>query len=275
MLKNIILSVISLAIIVGIVYLSDVMHGVAASTDEDSSGVVTEDVGIDRYVENDAFGIGEILDFDIGYGFINAGSATLEVSDLIEYNERPCYLVTSQANSNKFFSSFYRVEDKVESIIDATGLFSWHFEKKLREGGYQNDKAYSFDQLNHKAFYEGDTIDVAHFVQDALSILYFARTQDLEVGKSIFIDNFTDGKMYPLEVRVIKRETVSVEAGKFDCLVIEPLLLSSGIFKHEGRLKVWLTDDRIKLPVLMKSKVLVGSITAELTDYKLGELIDL
>jgi hypothetical protein len=275
MLKNIILTVISLGILVGIVYLSDIMHGVAASTEDDSSGVVTEDVGIDRYVENDAFGIGEKLDFDIGYGFINAGSATLEVSDLIEYNERPCYLVTSQANSNKFFSSFYRVEDKVESIIDATGLFSWHFEKKLREGGYQADKAYSFDQLNHKVFYEGDTIDVAHFVQDALSILYFARTQDLEVGKSIFIDNFTDGKMYPLEVRVLKRETVSVEAGKFDCLVIEPLLLSSGIFKHEGRLKVWLTDDRIKLPVLMKSKVLVGSITAELTDYKLGELIDL
>jgi hypothetical protein len=275
MLKNIILTVISLGIFVGIVYLSDIMHGVAASTEDDSSGVVTEDVGIDRYVENDAFGIGEKLDFDIGYGFINAGSATLEVSDLIEYNERPCYLVTSQANSNKFFSSFYRVEDKVESIIDATGLFSWHFEKKLREGGYQADKAYSFDQLNHKVFYEGDTIDVAHFVQDALSILYFARTQDLEVGKSIFIDNFTDGKMYPLEVRVLKRETVSVEAGKFDCLVIEPLLLSSGIFKHEGRLKVWLTDDRIKLPVLMKSKVLVGSITAELTDYKLGELIDL
>jgi len=275
MLKNIILSVVSLAVIFGIIYLSDVMHSKAAATDDDSTDVTYEDSGINRFVDNYAFGVGEKLSFDVGYGFINAGYATLEVVDLIEYKNRPCYLVMSKANSNKFFSSFYRVEDKVESIVDATGIFSWRFEKQLREGGYKADKAYSFDQENHRVFYENDTIDVAQYVQDALSILYYARTQKLEVGKSIYIDNFTDGKQYPLEVRVLKKETVSVEAGKFDCLVVEPLLLSSGIFKHEGRLKVWLTDDRIKLPVLMKSKVIVGSITAELTDYELGELIDL
>ncbi len=274
MLKNIMLSIISMGLLIGIVYLSDVMHGWAASADDDSSRIIIEDTGIDRYVENLAFGIGEKLSFDIGYGFINAGYATLEVADLIEYNERPCYLVLSTASSNKFFSSFYRVEDKVESIIDATGIFSWHFEKQLREGKYRANKSYTFDQLNHKVFYEGDTIDVADYVHDVLSVLYYARTQKLEVGKSIYIDNFTDGKHYSLEVRVLKRESVRVEAGKFDCLVVEPLMLSSGIFKHEGRLKVWLTDDRIKLPVLMKSKVLVGSITAELTDYELGEIID-
>ncbi len=274
MFKNIFLSIISIAIIVGIIYLSDVMYGWAAPADDGSNGSVFEDAGIDRYVENDAFGVGEKLDFDIGYGFINAGYATLEVADLIEYNDRPCYLVTSRANSNKFFSSFYPVEDRVESIIDAVGIFTWHFEKRLREGKYHADKSYTFDQINHEVFYEGDTIGVAHYIHDALSVLYYARTQKLEVGKSIFIDNFTDGKHYPLEVRVLKRESVSVKAGKFDCLVVEPLLLSSGIFKHEGRLKVWLTDDRIKMPVLMKSKVLVGSITAELTDYRLGEIID-
>ena len=47
---------------------------------------------------------------------------------------------------------------------------------------------------------------------------------------------------------------------------------SAGIFKHEGRLTVWLTDDRVRLPVMMKSKVVVGSITAELTEYRLGSL---
>ena len=47
---------------------------------------------------------------------------------------------------------------------------------------------------------------------------------------------------------------------------------SVGVFQHEGKLKVWLTNDRLRLPVLMKSKVLVGSIAAELTSYKLGEI---
>jgi hypothetical protein len=73
-------------------------------------------------------------------------------------------------------------------------------------------------------------------------------------------------------VRILKRETITVKAGTFDCIVAEPLLKTVGVFKHTGKLKVWLTDDRLKMPVLMKSKVLVGSITAELTDYQLGDI---
>jgi len=233
-----------------------------------------EEAEFGRFIDNIAFGVGEKLEFDIGYGFINAGYATMRVDDLIEYEGRPCYRILSTANSNKFFSSFYRVEDVVESIIDAEGIFSWRFEKNLREGGYRSNRSYEFDQANQRVFYGDDTLDVAPYVQDALSILYYARTQELKVGESIFIDNFTDGKNYPLQVMVHRRETIKVKAGRFDCLVVEPLMLSSGIFKHEGKLTVWLTDDRLKMPVLMKSKVLVGSISAELTSFELGEVIE-
>ncbi len=61
----------------------------------------------DRYIENVAFGVGERLSFDINYGFINAGTATMEVVRLIEYGGRPCYQVVTRANSNSFFSTFY------------------------------------------------------------------------------------------------------------------------------------------------------------------------
>jgi hypothetical protein len=227
---------------------------------------------IDRRIENNAFGIGEFLQFDIGYGFINAGTATMEVREVIDYNGRPAYQIVSTARSNKFFSSFYPVRDRVESIMDAIGLFSWKFDKQLREGKYRSHRKYAFDQINHKVVYKGDTINVAPYVQDALSVLYFVRTQKLEVGKSLYVDNFTDGKNYPLEVKVHGREKVETKAGHFECLVLEPLLRSSGIFKHEGKLTVYVTDDRLRLPVLMKSKVVVGSITAELTEYRLGRL---
>ena len=196
----------------------------------------------------------------------------MEVTRLIEYENRPCYQIVTRANSNSFFSSFYKVDDRVESIIDALGIFSWRFEKKLREGNYQAHRVYTFDQRNNIAYYKDDTITVPAFVQDALSVLYYVRTQDLEVGKSVFVDNFTDGKLYPLEVKVLEKETITVEAGSFDCIVVEPLMQSVGVFKHEGKLKVWLTDDRLKMPVLMKSKVLVGSVSAELTDYQLGDI---
>ena len=260
-----------IAFVAGI-YLLDSIIG-PAEAQADSSLTVPSENG-ERYVENIAFGLGEKLHFDIGYGFINAGYATLSVDELVEYNGRPCYQIISTANSNKFFSSFYRVEDRVESIVDAIGIYSWHFEKHVSEGKYRADRIYSFDQNNNRVFYGKDTLDVAPFVQDALSVLFYVRTQELKVGQSIFVDNFTGGKNYPLEVKVHRRETVKVKAGKFDCIVVEPLLLTSGIFQHEGKLTVWLTDDRLKMPVLMKSKVLVGSISAELTDYELGEIVD-
>lgn len=227
---------------------------------------------LDRIVENLAFGVGEKFNFEVKYGFISAGSASMEVLRLIEYQGRPCYQVGTVARSNSFFSSFYHVEDRVESIIDAAGLFAWRFEKHLREGSYSADRQHDFDQISHRVVYKDDTIEIAPYVQDALSTLYYVRTQPLEVGKSFFLDNFIDGKKYHLEVQVLKREAVTVEAGTFDCIVVEPITQSVGLFKHEGQLKVWLTDDRLRMPVLMKSKVIVGSIAVELIDYQLGTL---
>ncbi len=253
-------------------YFLDNQFGIAAA--QADINIEENSSSFDRYIENLAFGPGEKFYFDIGYGFINAGQATLEVANLIEYAERPCYQIVSIANSNKFFSSFFKVEDRVESIVDGLGIFSWHFEKHVKEGGYRADRLYEFDQQNNLVYYGEDTIEVAPYVQDALSVLYYIRTQELKVGETYFIENFTDGKKYPLKVMVHRRETIKVKAGKFDCIVVEPLFLTSGVFKHEGKLTVWLTDDRLKMPVLMKSKVLVGSISAELTDYELGEIIE-
>jgi len=254
-----------------LLYFMLVEVGIAQSP-EDSMAVTEGINSFDRYVENVAFGAKEKFTYDINYGFINAGEATMEVVRLIEFENRPCHQIVTRAKSNKFFSTFYKVDDRVESIIDAVGLFSWRFEKNLREGGYRDDRVCLFDQRNHVVLYQEDTISVPPYVQDALSVMYYIRTQTLEPGQILFVDNFTDGKLYPLEVRVLERERVEVKAGSFDCVVVEPLLKSVGVFKHEGKLRVWLTDDRLKMPVLMKSKILVGSITAELTDFRLGDI---
>ena len=232
----------------------------------------TPSEAVQRTVDNVAFGVGETLNFDINYGFINAGTATMKVQQLIEYNQRPCYQIVTTASSNSFFSTFYRVEDRVESIFDAMALIPWRFEKRLREGNYRAERVCVFDQGAGVVQYQGDTIVVPAAVQDALSALYYVRTQELKVGGSVWVANFTDGKSYSLEVKVLGRETVKVDAGQFDCLVVEPMTSSVGVFKNEGRLRVWLTDDRVKLPVLMKSKILIGSISAELTSYKLGDI---
>lgn len=226
----------------------------------------------EREVLNLSFGVGERLKFKVRWGPIKAGNATMEIPEIIEYNGRKCFRIVSIAESSKFFSAFFKVRDRVESITDVEGLYSLHFEKHIREGKFQSDKSVDFDQQNHLALTDKDTIPVPPFVQDVLSALYYVRTQPLEIGKSIFVDNHTDKKNYPLEVKVLKKERVEVDAGTFDCVVVQPILQSAGVFEQKGTLTVWLTDDQKKMPVLLKSKVVIGSITTELTDYCLGRI---
>ncbi|MDZ7261738.1 MAG: DUF3108 domain-containing protein [candidate division KSB1 bacterium] len=222
-----------------------------------------------RYIENGAFRVGEKLQFVIRYGPIVAGNAIMSIPEITTVGDAQCYHLVSEARSNDFFSTFFKVQDKVESFMDVQGLFSWRFEKHLREGRFKADKYVVYDQINRLAMTPKDTMQVPPFVQDILSSFYFVRTQKLEVGKPLYIDNHSDGKIYPLEVKIHRKEKVKVRAGTFDCLVVEPVLRGEGLFQQKGRLTIWLTDDHKKMPVLMKSKVvIIGSIVAELEEYE-------
>jgi hypothetical protein len=180
-------------------------------------------------------------------------------------------LLVSTARSSRFFSTFFMVEDRVESVWSTRSRLPIRFEKTVHEGNYRKHESVRFDQEAGRAVYAGgDTVDMVPGSQDVLSAFYYVRTLDLDLGSTVAIPNHADKKNYPLDVRVLGRETIDVEAGRFRCIVVEPLLKTAGLFKQEGRLTIWLTDDARRLPVLMKSKVAVGSITAELESYRAG-----
>lgn len=217
------------------------------------------------------YGPGERLVFSIDYGPVNAGEGTLEVRSVIDSGGHNCYLVESRASSNRFFSTFYMVRDKVVSHIDTRQLFSRYFSKRLREGDYRQTLEIRFDQLAGKAHYaDGRTFDTLPGIHDVLSAFYYARTLALEPGSTYQVTTHSSRKNYPLEVIVHGRERVRVPAGEFDCLVIEPVILGDGLFQHEGKLTIWLTDDERRMPVLMKTKVKVGSIDASLKEFTAG-----
>ncbi|HEU5310298.1 MAG TPA: DUF3108 domain-containing protein, partial [Candidatus Eisenbacteria bacterium] len=163
------------------------------------------------------------------------------------------------------------VRDRAESFIDAESLYTRRFVKRLREGGYEKDIDVRFDQETRKARYsDGETFDVAAGVHDVLSAFYYVRTVPLPTGSSITIPTHDNKKSYEMLVKVHKRERVEVPAGKFDCVVVEPILKSEGVFKSKGSIHVWLTDDARRIPVLVKSKIPIGSISVSLTDMRLA-----
>jgi hypothetical protein len=229
-------------------------------------------------VENGAFAIGEKLTFDISYGFIHAGTATMEVKRETTFNDRNCYHIQTTAKSASGFNFIYKVEDVVDSYMDKEGLFSWKFAKRLREGGYKADLQATYfpeDSLACVSFtrYKGRmkvhtqqnyNVKTPPFTLDILASLYYTRTRKLEVGKSLFITNHDNKKIYELEVKVYQKETIETDAGKFECLLVEPVLKGEGLFKQKGKMQIWLTNDQYKIPVLMTTEIAVGHITTEL-----------
>ncbi len=218
------------------------------------------------------YGPGERMVFEIAYGPISAGEGTLETIGVTEHNGRRCYHIQSTANSNRFFSSVYKVRDKIISYIDVETLHSLYFYKRLREGDYKKTVEIEFDHEAELArYHDGRTFPIAHGVQDVLSAFYYVRNLDLEVGADFAVPAHSSRRTYDLRVIVHGRERVDVQAGSFDCFVVEPVIEGEGLFKHEGRITLYITDDEHRLPVLIKTKVPVGSIDVELKEYRLGE----
>lgn len=220
------------------------------------------------FPERVPFGEGERLVFAIQYGLIYAGDATLEIRNIAVLDSMPSYHIISTARTNKAFDIVFKVRDRVESFMDYENLFSLRFEKHLREGKFKRDEEVWFDQRAHTAHYEDKTVPIPPNTQDFLSALYYFRTLSVEVGEAVAMANHTGGKNYPIYVKVLGRERVTVPAGTFDCLVVEPVLQTSSIFEHKGKLTIWLTDDSLRMPVLMRSKVVIGAFEAVLKEYE-------
>jgi len=217
------------------------------------------------------FGPGEDLRFAVKFGPVRAGSARMKVEGTSLRDGVPTVRIVSTAESSRFFSTFFEVRDRVESTWSLTDGLPRRFERNVHEGSYRKQESVIFDRSANVARYaDGRTVEIPPRAYDVLSAFYYVRGLDLSPGTVVRFPNHNGGKNYDLAVRVLRREKIEVDAGKFSCLVIEPDLTGAGLFKQEGKLTIWITDDARRMPVLMKSKVAVGSIVAELEKYRVG-----
>ena len=245
----------------------------AAGTEEQDRRIISPEERAARIFERtyphvrDAMQVGERLVFSVRYGPIHAGTATIELAGIEVVRGDSCYHLVTTAESNDFFSTFFYVRDRVESFVAKEDLRPRRFAKYLLEGNYTNEQVIDFDPKNDLATYEdGQIIEVLPGTHDILSAFFDVRCRRLEIGDEVFLDCHADRKNYPLKTRVLRRERVEVPAGEFDCLVVEPMLRTPGLFKHEGSLAIWLTDDVHKIPVKMSSSLPIGSIAVVLTE---------
>jgi len=215
-----------------------------------------------------AFPIPERLEFDVSYTGISAGRAVQEVSIVGDEVH-----IVSTARSAAWLKIFFPVDDRIESVLIA-GSPPFNigvprlYRERIREGWTRYQKEAIFDRQKLEVYTKDflkkseTTQKITNQTYDTLSSFFFFRSMPLEVGKSYFIEVFDCKKLWNTEVQVLRREEIETPLGKFKTVLIKPLLKYQGIFARTGDVYIWLSDDERRIPVQMKSKVKVGSITA-------------
>ncbi len=232
------------------------------------------------FVRNDSsaqnYQKGEFLKYRIHYGLLNAGFATLEVKSS-NYDGRKHYHVIGEGSSSGAVRAFYKVDDRYESYIDASTNKPSKFIRKISEGGYTRDQVFTFDhekkivKVNDRKAQKISFHEFEGNVQDLLSAFYYLRnydTDDLKTGDYINVDIVMADETYKFRLKILGRENIKSKFGTIKCLKIRPYVQSGRIFKESESVTMWVTDDANHIPIQIKAELSVGSLKADLHDYK-------
>lgn len=217
------------------------------------------------------FGPGETLTYTVSWLQIEGGEMTLATTREQSPDGVPVHRIRLSATSNEYVSRFYPVDTHYETWVDARDFTPVRFEKHAREGRYSADEVEEFDLVRRIATWRNAT-DVRHVgpvperFQDVISSFYYMRTVPLVPGEETRVDLYSRGKLYRLVVAVLGRERIETELGVFDAVKVQPRMMESGAGsdRNKGKLFLWFSDDARRLPVLARTILPIGSVTARL-----------
>jgi hypothetical protein len=214
------------------------------------------------------FGAGERSTFEVRFGSVKVGSGTLEVVGVESIRGRNAWHTAFNVQGGTFF---YRVNDVYESWIDTRTLNSLLFKRLIEEG--TRERTQNFEINPDDGTYTERTKQKTtqkKTVEDPLdegAFLYFVRTIPLIIGQTYEYNRYFIPDRNPVRLRVLRRERVTVPAGTFNAIVVQPIIKTRGIFSEKGQAEVWLSDDSTRMLLQVKSKLSFGSLNLFLKTY--------
>ena len=193
----------------------------------------------------------------------------MEVQDTAPVEGRPALKLLSTAKSSPTVTKFYPVDNRVESVIDADSLLPYHLMFTRREGKKKNDFDVTFYRAEGTVLSVKDgvseTLPIPAGTHDLISCLYYIRNlPSIQLGSSVMLNIHHDKKNYRVEVRTEGVEKVRGLHGEVEAIRLLVIMPFQGLFLNEGNIRVWLTNDAHRVPLLMKAKVIIGSVAARL-----------
>ncbi len=214
------------------------------------------------------FNAGEVAAYGVSFGILHVGngSMTLTAGDTVRGHS--VWHAVFVMNGGTLF---FKVRDRIESWFDVGTLSSLRFSQKLHEAGYRADRLFEIypERATYQQRDKSERPSVPAPLDDA-SFLYFIRTLPLELGHRYEFRRYFQPEGNPVVIRVVRRERVTVPAGTFDAVVVQPQITTQGIFSEKGHAEVWISTDPSHVILQVKSQLAFGSINLYLSRFTRG-----
>jgi hypothetical protein len=199
--------------------------------------------------------------------FITAGELTLETKDRRSVDGVDAFHVSAQAQSIGLVSVMaMKVNDVYESFLNAATMMPFRAAKSIRHGKKQDQGSMTLDQQKRTArLDDGRTIEIPPDTYDIAGLLFAIRGMDLIVGRTREFNILEEGKLYKISVTPEAKEKVTTRAGTFETVRVATKSLSGGRESSLYNLKMFLTTDARRLPVMLTAEPSWGSVRVQLT----------
>ncbi|MGD9950341.1 MAG: DUF3108 domain-containing protein [Desulfobulbus sp.] len=183
------------------------------------------------------------------------------------------YVIAAKVKDFGPLSVFYPVDDQFRCFVDGPMKLPTRYEVEQKEGyGRETTRLSLYDQEQQVVRYRKNKNKVTTYQVNGKVYNEFASfiiTRALAfIGKvEIIVPTFADEKRHKVRVAVADREIRQTIFGKIKTLKVQPKMQFKGLYEKSGSTTLWLTDDRCRVPIEIHSRIVVGSLVAELVDY--------
>lgn len=219
--------------------------------------------------------MGEHLTFNIHWMGMPVGVGEMR----LEPDGKERYRLTASLDSKGPIHLIYPVRDRLTSrgMLLPWGFKPDDYDKDQLEGPRTRHVTYHFnrDDLKVDVRKDGEMVKVIDGMSpesgDPLSAFHGVRTRkELIPGNSFQVQMVDGEKLHQATITVGESKRLFTPLGWFQVIGVMPQVHSSSLFRHEGSLTIWLTDDERRLPVRVEGKVKIGEVAADLVGFDDG-----
>lgn len=225
---------------------------------------------------NDAFQDGEWFRLRMRYGILNASYATVMLRETT-FRDQDVFHVAATGKTTGFARWFFKVDDYFDSYFEKDVVRPIHFVRNISEGSYKRHVEIDFDHntqtgLMHDLLKETKTeITYASNLQDLVSTYYFLRNHfdldGIQVGETAQVNLIYDKEPFVFRFRFLGYENLKTKFGIVPCIKFRPYVDEGRIFRENGGLSLWVSNDKNRIPIRVIAELRVGSIDVDLESF--------